>query len=77
MAETNSATIVNIQDLRNRKNILEEAIAVATQAVSSAVMNQAHRAAVCGCRGCRAQAIEATEWASTMLESTWSYRQAA
>jgi hypothetical protein len=49
-------------------SILDEVIAIATKAVSSTVTDQAHRAAVCGCGGCKAQAIEAAEWAADMLD---------
>jgi len=52
-------------------DIVDEAIAIVAKAVSSTVTDQAHRATSCGCRGCKAQAVEAAEWAAHM------YAQAA
>jgi hypothetical protein len=65
MAATTPAAII---DAPASASILDEVMAVAAKAVSSAVIDQAHRAAVCGCSGCKAQAIESAEWAAEMLD---------
>ena len=65
MAASTPAAII---DAPASPSILDEVIAIAAQAVSSSVTVQAHRAAVCGCPGCQAQAIEAAEWAAEMLD---------
>jgi hypothetical protein len=48
---------------------VREATNIIMLAVSSAVTTAIHRAEVCGCRGCQAQAMEAAEWARGMLET--------
>jgi hypothetical protein len=71
MAATTSAAIIDATEstsILTSPSILDEVFAIAGQAVSSAVTNQAHRAAVCGCGGCKAQAIETAEWAAEMLD---------
>jgi hypothetical protein len=47
-------------------DIVDEAIAIVAQSVSSTVTNHSHRATACGCRGCKAQAVQAAEWAAHM-----------
>jgi hypothetical protein len=48
---------------------VREANDIILLAVSSTVTTAIHRAEVCGCRGCKAQAMEAAEWARGMLEA--------
>jgi len=69
MMATKSAAIIDIQDLRQQKNILDEAVEIVVKSVSTTVTSQRHRASVCGCRGCKAQALEAAEWAAEMFEA--------
>jgi hypothetical protein len=38
-------------------------------AIRAAIVDADRRAAVCGCRGCKAQARQATEWGRSMLGS--------
>ena len=70
MARNTTAAIIDAETTTSTPpvDILEEVIAVATKAVAIAVTSQAHRAATCGCAGCKAQAIEAAEWAAEMLD---------
>ena len=49
------------------KNILTEASRVVVQTISASALDHAHRAELCGCPGCRAQAVQAAEWAMDML----------
>jgi hypothetical protein len=56
---------------RHQIDIVDEAIAIVARTVSTAVTTHAERATVCGCRGCKAQAVQAAEWAAHM------YAQAA
>ncbi len=58
-----------IEPTETTTSILDEAILVAMKAVSSAVTTHLHRATVCGCRGCKAQAAQAAEWAANLLEA--------
>ena len=48
---------------------VREATEIIMMAVSSTVTTAIHRAETCGCRGCKAQAMEAAEWARDMLEA--------
>jgi hypothetical protein len=43
--------------------------AIVDSAVRSLMTDADHRAAVCGCRGCKAQATQAAEWGRAMLAS--------
>jgi hypothetical protein len=46
-----------------------EANTIILRAVSSEVTSAIQRAETCGCRSCKAQAMEATEWARDLLEA--------
>ncbi len=48
---------------------IREANDIIMLAVSSAVTNAIKRAETCGCQGCKAQAMDAVEWARDMLEA--------
>jgi hypothetical protein len=47
---------------------VREASEIIMLAVNSAVTSAMHRAAICGCRGCKAQATEAAQWAHDLLD---------
>ena len=49
-------------------DVLAEATRIVAESVHSALEVAADSAAVCGCRGCRAQAVQATEWATRLFE---------
>jgi len=67
MAAITSAAIIDAPAV---PSILDEVREIATKAVAITVTDQAHRAAICGCGGCKAQALEAAEWAADMLDLT-------
>jgi hypothetical protein len=50
-------------------DLVRQASEVIMLAVNSAVTNAIHRAELCGCRGCKAQAAAAAEWAHELLEA--------
>ena len=49
------------------RDVLTEASALVVQTISAAALADAHRAEICGCPGCRAQAVQVAEWAMDML----------
>jgi hypothetical protein len=51
-------------------DLLAEATRIVDESVRSAAEQAAHSAAVCGCRGCKAQAVQAAEWATHMAQVT-------
>jgi hypothetical protein len=49
-------------------DVLAEATRIVAETVHSTLKGTADSAAVCGCRGCRAQAVQTTEWATRLFE---------
>ena len=50
-------------------DLLAEATRIVGETIQGATERAAHSAEICGCRGCKAQAAQAVEWASGMLAS--------
>jgi hypothetical protein len=49
-------------------DVVRDASDVIVLAVNRALASAVYRADVCGCRGCKAQATAAAEWALDLLE---------
>ncbi len=50
-------------------DVLNEASAIIRKAIQTTANSQAHRAEICGCRGCKAQAMQVATWAVDMLDA--------
>jgi len=50
-------------------DLVREANDIIIMAISPEVTDAIKRAETCGCRGCKAQAMEAVEWARDMIEA--------
>ncbi len=64
-----AATEERVTNARSTADPIQEANEIIMLAVSSTVTSAIRRAETCGCRGCKAQAMEAAEWARDMFEA--------